>query len=39
MDEPNRLAWLTDMPYARRLPILNRLQPTERQELRYFWEL
>lgn len=39
MDEPNRLAWLTDMPHARRLPILNRLQPAERQELRYYWEL
>ena len=39
MNRTDRLAWLTSLPHVQRRPVLDRLQPEERRELRYYWEL
>ena len=39
MKRTDRLAWLASLPHVDRRPVLDLLQPEERRELRYFWEL
>ncbi|WP_415877341.1 terminase large subunit domain-containing protein [Croceicoccus marinus] len=39
MNRTDRLAWLASLPHVDRRPVLDLLQPEERRELRYFWEL
>lgn len=39
MDDAALIAWLSELAPGSRKPLLEKLEPQERRELRYFWEL